>query len=249
MIELTQAIDFINLYFKPLFLVISSIFGIYFTIQKIGDKVEIIFETSKGQFSKTRISNIVLTNKKNKLINIWSINAVFNKELKLNLDEFNPPLILKPHESLSLTLPDYSNLNINGEDYKFSMLQKNIEVYIDSGDKCITCIKKSKNNNNSVYTQISKEIYKFNAHTYNEYVSYILVYFYQNESKTAFISHNGYIGNEWEFSPNHFGNVEVTPDNILNMLKSSGLHSVFTNYICHKVNYPMTELVFSKKNT
>lgn len=246
MIELSCIFGFLNLYFKPVLLIISGCFAIYFAIQKFGNKVTAQYTFSMGLYTSDRISSVVLANKKDKTISVWSIHAVFDKEYQLELDKFDPPIVIKPYESTSFTLPEYSSATIGSDEFQLDYLDRNIELYIDIGHKLIKCSKQFKSDYLQIFTHISKHNLTFNGHIYNDRVSYILSYYYDDKLHTAFIC-GGMVTNEWEFRPNHLGNKEVTANQLENFLINEGFDSVFTNYQCYKVNFPRTELVFRKK--
>jgi hypothetical protein len=89
-------------------------------------------------------------------------------------------------------------------------------------------------------------ITKFNGHVFDETVAYIIAYYYQGKSYTAFIAESGIISNEWDFSPNHLGN-SVNMGTIRSFINQYGFHGLFSNYECFKVDYPKINLAFKKE--
>lgn len=244
---LVQIFDFLNTYFRPILLITGTGFGIYFSLQKVGTKIAAEYKVSKSRFCAQHISNIVLSNKKDKTISIWSIHAVFDKDFKLELDKFDPPKILKAYETVSLLLPKYSSLGINGDNFIPDYFRGNVSLYIDTGDKFIKCKEEIKKDFLNFYTPINRNSYKFNGHVFDESVAFILNYFYSDKSYTAFICKSGFIGNEWQFGLNHLGDNEITEITIEWFVKQYGFDKLFTNYLCFKVNYPETTLAFKKE--
>lgn len=174
MYELIQSMD---IYFKPILVVLVSIFAIYFAIQKIGNKIVARYEISTELFSAEYISNIVLSNKKDKTISVWSIHAVIDKDVQLELIKFNSPLILKAYEANSISLPKYSNLYLNNKEITPEFLFSNLKIHVDIGNKLVECKDERRKNTLNNFSKISKSVKKFNGHVYNENVLYILAYY------------------------------------------------------------------------
>jgi len=238
--------DFINEYFKSFFVLISTVLGIYFAQEKIRTKVTVFPTFTKGLYIADYISNVVITNKKDKAVSVWSVHALFEKQYQLELDKFDPPLILKPYESISISLPSYSTASIDSDEFEHDLVNQHLEFYIDIGDKLLKCNHQTKQNLLNGFTHMSKQRALFNGHVFNGRVSYILAYHYKSTLYTAFIC-GGMITNEWEFHPSHLGNKDLSAEEIKEFLLKSGLSDTFDNYQCYKVNFPKTELVFSKK--
>lgn len=238
-------IEFLNVYFRPILLVIGSCLAIYLGVQKFGSKITAQYTVSDSTYTTQHISNIVLTNKKDKPQSIWAIFALFNKDYQLELDKFNPPLILKPYESISIKLPEYSSLSIGGDEYKPDFFGE-VAIYADVGERLLKCSEQNKKDVLSNFKHISKQKIQFNGHVYNHRVTYIIDYLFDGKVSTAFVC-GGFITNEWDFSPNHLGNKEISSRQLESFLKMNGFDKVFSNYHCYKVNYPHTEFVFAKK--
>jgi len=243
----SQIICFLNENFKPLILITASCFTIYFAYQKFSNKVTANSTVTSAVFSGKYISNVVLTNKKDKVVSIWSVNAIFDKDNYLELDKYNPPIILKPYETISLSFPKYSSLSINGDKYLPDFISGKTELYIDNGNKMIRCDQQFKSNNLDAFTRIYKNITKFNGHVFDDSVCYFITYYYKDKSHTAFVSKSGFISNEWGFSPNSFGNVAITHQLIEWFLKHYDFDKIFSNYVVFKVNYPNYQEVLSKR--
>jgi len=245
-VEFNQVIGFLNEYFRPLILITASCFTIFFAFQKFSKKITAQSTVSMGLFSDKYISNVVLTNKRDNVVSIWSICAVFDKDNCLELDKFNPPIILKSYETISLPFPKYSSLSINGDKYKPHFISGKVELYIDDGNKMMKCEQQFKSDNLDIFTKVSKNIATFNGHVFDDTVGYFISYFYEEKSHTAFVSNSGFISNEWGFSPNHFGDEVVTPQLIDWFMKHHDFDKIFSNYVVFKVNYPNYKEVLSK---
>ncbi|ROQ24859.1 hypothetical protein [Gallaecimonas pentaromativorans] len=232
MISFDTAIAFLNDYFRPILLLLSSAFAVYFAYKKIGNKVSAQFSIGSSSFTPMHIREIVLSNKKDKPVNIYAVHAVFHNDLWLELERFSPPKVLRAYESISLSMSPYSCLSVGSDEYDPDFTNANI--YIESDEKVIECESRYRSDFLHKYSKISIKRCSYNGFIYDETVSFILVYILDGSLKTAFIHKSGYIGNEWEFTPNHLGE-DATALNILSMIKSYKFDSIFNSYSIYKV--------------
>lgn len=232
--------------FKPFLIIATSGFTVYFALQKLGFKIVASSRISIETFSDERISDMILENKRDKPVSVWSVSAVFNKDLRLELKSFNPPVILKPYETISLHFGKYSFLQLDGDRVYLDYLSPDMEIYVDVGAAAVRCRSRIKKDTFGHLRKVGQVCAEFNGHTFAEDVRYILHYCMDGDFKTAFISKNGYIGNEWGRSPNHLGKENVTASDIKFMMSSYGFNQLFSNYVCYKVNFPSTKYEFSK---
>ena len=225
-------ITFSNEFFRPFLLLVSSIFAIYFAYKKIGNKVTAQYSFGSANFTPAHIREVVLSNKKDKPVNIYAVHAVFHNDLWLELDKYSPPKVLKPYESLSLSMNPYSFLSVGSDKYEPDFI--NAEIYIESDDKVIKCESRYRPELLDKYSKVSVNRCSYNGFVYDETVAYILVYVLDNCLKTAFIHKSGYIGNEWELSPNHLGQ-NATEQNVLGMIKAHKFDQIFSSHVVYKV--------------
>ena len=242
-----ELLDILNVHFKPIVVLIGSIFTLYFAIQKIGNKVVARYEVSTQFFSAEYISKVVLTNKKDKTISIWSIYAVFENELQVELKKFDPPIVLKSYETTSLSMPKYTELTINDDKFEPNYISGKVSLFLNIGNQLIECKKDKWKGSEPPYTKLSTRTHDFNGHVYNENLKYILIYNYNGNSHTAFIDKGGMICNEWDFSPNGLARNNINPEAIKQMLLKYGFHEMFTSYACLEVEYPRIKFLFKKE--
>ena len=226
-------VAFANEIFRPFLLIASSIFAVYFAFKKIGNKVLAQYSVGGDVFTPFQIKEVVFSNKKDKPVSIYSIYAVFEKDLWIELAKFSPPATIKPFESASFKIEPYSYLSVSSDDFEPDYM--NAKIYIESDDHVIEC--KSLNRPQLINEQkrVSKNKCQFAGFTYDENLSYIILHVINGEKRFAFIDKSGYIGNEWGFSPNHLGGPPNKED-IVRMLRISGLDKAFESYIVYKVS-------------
>lgn len=231
---------------KVLILIITASLAIYYFFQKIQKKVVAQFITSWEMFSEPYISKLVVTNKRDNTLAIWSAHATIYEDIRIELETFDIPLILKPYETISISLPKYSTLLLNDQEYKPNYSFESTKIYLDIGTKFLACESEVKKDILHHYREAQKYTSVFNGHVFNKDVSYILVYSLEGKAYTAFFSSNGAIGNEWEFAPNHIG-TNVNVEEIKSMLRQFGYDKLFTTITCFSVSFPETTIVFRKQ--
>ncbi|TKF29453.1 hypothetical protein [Enterovibrio norvegicus] len=236
--------DFLNNSFRPILLLVGSVFTIYFGISKVGVSVVAKLRVQNEMFYNERISSVSLTNNKDKTVTVWCIEAVIENSHRIKLKEFDAPLIIKSYETVSVEMEKYSKLSVGQDDFEPQFFLGLVDIYIDIGDKYIKCGTVRKRNNKLPFTDVTVSRCYLNDSIYTDKVKYILMYVFEGEVKTAFIAGNGFISNEWTFSINSLNDNPSEAD-VINMIESYGFNNLFTNYLCYRVNFPKTELVFN----
>lgn len=188
--------------------VVLAGFSFYFAYQKIGDKVLTTYSVVYGTVSAKRISEITLINKKNKPLIIFSIQAVINKEIVIEVESFETGLILKPLESIHIKTTPFSNFRIGSDAYDVSYFGPDlVEIYLLSDSRKNECKTISSPILSSffdprIYSIAGKTTHKFNGYVFNETVRYAITYKYMDETKTAFVHYSGAMLEGWDFKYN-----------------------------------------------
>lgn len=222
---------------------IASSVAVWLGWRKVRTIVSANYSISGARFEKTRIDNITLYNEKDKNVIIWNIYAIINKEICITLKAFEQPLIIKPYEVVHIATNPFSQLYLGEFTYDPDYIQNDIEIAIKTGKKIIFCR----------HLQLAHEAARFRiATTHNvrfddivitDKIIYILIYFYKGTQHTALIDKDGYIGRDWVSQYNMIS--EIDDDTLKNFI-ALNFDNVFTNYECHKVNFPEIELLFRK---
>lgn len=196
--------------------IILGAFSFYFAYPKIGKKVLVTYSTSMDRISEERISEITLINKKNKPLTVFSIHAVVEKDVVIEVERFKPPLILKPLESVFIQTTPFSSLHIGSDIYNANyILHNNIDIYLISDNEKILCQTItppdiSKMFNFRDFKQTIKSTKRFNDIVYNESVKFAITYSMNNQTNTSFIHHSGQICNNWKYRYNMIPNEYMT---------------------------------------
>ena len=241
-------VHFTDTYIKSFLYWIATGFSFYFIWKKLGTSINVRYEISTEQFTDVYISKLTLINNKNKPICVWSAHAIIDDK-QIILDAFDPPLIIKPLEAIGISLTPFSRLSLDGRIYNLDDVQANIDIYMNTGSKMKKC--KPINGINELLryaNRVNVDIYKFDGHTFNKSVTYILWYLVGNKLFTAFIDEGGNIGNEWDFPVNRIvdriGNAKVVvgEEDIKQFLNRYDFDKIFAEYICYKVEFSSIEI-------
>jgi hypothetical protein len=188
--------------------VVLAGFSLYFTYQKICNKVLVTYSVVSVGSSETRISEISLINKKNKPLTIFSIQAVINKEIIVEVDSFKPALILKPLESIHIDTTPFSSLHIGQDHYEAEYMSPNIvDIYLVSENTKIQCEVINSPSLSSHFDfrhlkQATKETRTYNGKVFNDSAKYAILYNYDSKEHTAFVGISGFISEDWNFRCN-----------------------------------------------
>lgn len=238
-------LEIIDTNLRPPLLLVATAFAISFALKKIGTKVKVSYKVGFEGFSHPRIVNLIFNNCKDRPVSIYSVQAVFEGELWLEIDKFDPPIILKPLETISVRTSEFSKLYVGNDEFNPD-LRGNISIYIETNDNLLKCDNTKKKNLLEGLTVVSKETAKFDGKVFNSSVKFILQYVHKDVQKVAFFHESGHIGHEWSFgSLNNVGGVP-SEETIKEFLSRTGLDSVISNYVCYRVSFPITEVAFRK---
>jgi hypothetical protein len=177
----------------------------YLAWKKLGTNVSVSITSGADRITPVRITRVNLSNFKDRPIAIYSIHAVINKEITYEIDRFEPPLILKALESLSLDTKPYSRLYLGADVYEPDLLHPSrVDIYLGLADRLIKCkmvdhssffpMKKLE-----AYRKAVKETKKFNGEVYDEHTAFAITYKEDGKKKTAFVHSSGLISRDWDF--------------------------------------------------
>ena len=215
-------------------------FGIsgYFAWQKLTHKITLSYQVNAGSYADEQINKLVISNRRDRTVSIWSIDAVINNDIIFEVYKPQAPLILEHGESISMSPEKYSFLTLEGDHFKAELLRGKIDFYANLGNKIVKCSPEqiTGNNNHKSLRRASKTSRIIDGHLYDESVNFILIYYFDGAKRLAFFEDNGFIGNEWNKTPNHMGARDYSADDIMKMLELYGYAEMFTNYVCLEFN-------------
>lgn len=213
----------------------------YLAIKKIGISVSCSAQMGEDCFFPARVKNVVLSNNKDRPIAIYDVFGVFGEHIQFPVHQFEPPLILKALETISIATERYSFLTIGRDEWQPSMgPNEKIDFYVTTTEGAIKCksfarpmmISQAILQGYVMATRFTKQI---NGKVISKKIRFIMVYAVGNDEKTALIESGGLLD---EFtglgfnsiSQNHMQSVEkvseyvrsVSPDLKFHVRESKG---------------------------
>ena len=92
--------------------------------KKIGsDKVSCSITIRFNKISASRISAVTLSNHKDRPLTIFGIQAVIENDITYTIESFDPPITLKPLETITIKTNPYSSLYMGLEKWNPSFLR------------------------------------------------------------------------------------------------------------------------------
>src|SRR5208282_1879475 len=180
-------------------------FSIYFAWKKIWNKVAASITISSELTVAPRISSVVLRNMADKPLTVFEIYAVLNNDVYFQVEQFDPPIVVKPLESIQIETKPYSRLILGSESPEPSLTPSmKIELYLVLARKVVKCKMVSHPYTASSptfkkYRLATKEVRTFNGLVYNDDAVYAIIYRVNAEVKTAIVDRSGFICRGWNF--------------------------------------------------
>jgi hypothetical protein len=176
--------------------------------KKIGNKIHVSFSFTYERISASRLTNIVITNQKDKPATVHEIYALIDRHFVLPVQKLSPPVVIKGLETLALNTDPVSRYYLGEEEYDFDPQPGQIlEIYLTTQDGLIKC---KTTNTPSIQSYTKFKNYsiatthnqRYNDIVYNENAAYALIYKYDGDTKTAIVESGGFILVGWPFLPN-----------------------------------------------
>lgn len=203
-------------------------FSLYFVWKKLNYKVTASITFHHQRTVAPRIGEVVLSNLKDAPLTIFAIYAVLGKDVSIQVEKFDPPIILKPLETAKIETRPYSRLVLDGQKYDPDFLSPTkIDIYLVLSNKIIKCIRANHPDLEALpvflrYRHAIKETRTFNKIVYNEYARYAITYRIKSNIITAIVDTGGFIGDNWDFPFNVIPpQAMATKDDIKQFLEQS----------------------------
>lgn len=174
--------------------------------KKFGNKAFITYSLSHDRYTAPHITNIALTNCKDRPLIVHALYLVANRHVLVPLKEFNPPLVVKGLESALVECRPVTSYHVGEHPFEFDFLDVGEFYVLTTGGsfKCegdptpeLATIARREG-----YLPVHSRTRTFNTHVFNENVLYGLTFSFGGKSHTAFIDDAGLIGLEWPFNIN-----------------------------------------------
>jgi hypothetical protein len=176
--------------------------------KKIGNKVQASFSWQHERISANRLTNLVITNLKDKPITVHEIHILIDRHIVVPVQRLSPPQVIKGLESVVIEPDRVSHYNLGDEEYEPEWRPgQMIEMFLTTQHGPIQCeivntpsiesYKKFKD-----YALAVTHTRKYNDIVINDEAAYALIYKYDGEVKTAILERSGFITVNWRFLPN-----------------------------------------------
>lgn len=210
----------------------------YLAWKKIGTSVSCSVSYGTSRVSANQFKDIVLANNKDKPVTIFEIQAVMDNDISFSIDKFNPPIVLKSLEMISISAKPYSSLIIGEEQWEPEpFFSGKLDIYLSTSAGIVKCKNESHPDTNAFekliqFNHASKITKKFNGIVYSgEKAAYAITYKSGTVAKTAIVDVSGFIAGDWDYrynfvQPEHMRSV----DGIKEFLKLSKADVYFTIY-------------------
>lgn len=176
--------------------------------KKIGNKLQASFSWDHGRITANRISDVVITNLKDKPVTIHEIHLLIDRHIVVPVQKLSPPVVVKGLESIVIEPSPVSYFYLGDQEYDFAWEPgRKIEMYLTTQDGPIQCEIVSSPSIESLtkfkdYALAVTHTRRYNGIVYNDQAAYALVYKYGGETKTAIVERGGMILIGWPFLPN-----------------------------------------------
>ena len=241
MAHLDEILKIVNIIYMIFPSALLTLISLYFCYKKMFHKIEITFSEVHSGFSRPRISNIIMYNKKDRVEIIRRLSIVINKEIKYEIIKFDSPLIIHPLECIKIDTPELSEYYLDNKPIEFPSLifDNNFFFELYTNEKPIIVRPKKiawKKKKKRYYKEITTMTKYYNGIVIDDSVLFSIVYIRNNIHKTAFVDKNGMIRGEWDFNFNHIPkDVLNDKDKLLDIILNSGIKYNVENLIINKV--------------
>lgn len=190
----------------------------YLGWKKIGNKVHISYSTTHERLTATRLTNIVITNLKDKPLTVHEIYVLVDRHFVVPVQKLSPPIIVKGLESIALDTDPVSRYYLGEEEYDFDKYSgQYLEFYLSTHGGLIKCETANPPSIQSYtkfkdYVVATPSTQQYNGIVYNENAAYALIYRYEGESQTAILETGGFILTGWPFLPNRLQLEDMTSE-------------------------------------
>lgn len=208
-------------------------FSIYFAWKKIGKSIGVSFSVGTSGFSATRITSIVLTNKKDKPLSIFSAFLLINKDVLVPVEKFDPPIVLKGLEVAQVTTTPFSNYYLGLEPFELTFdIIRDAEFFVVAASGAIRCDILNAHSDYSFAHKndmgiVVKNTSMFNGLVYNEHALFAISYLIDGVQKTALVARSGFIGGDWDLRYNMIPKEQLTKEGIWEFIKRCGYEKLF----------------------
>ncbi|MGB7799794.1 hypothetical protein [Buttiauxella sp.] len=226
---------------------IAAGFTIYFGTQKLTQKISVSYHITSCRLYETRITNLILANKRDNTITFSKIYIKINEQSRGSLVDLKKPIILKAYETIDVDVPLYTTLSVRRDNVEISFTD-NITFYLlTTSGKLIECETEVSGHIETEYPIITKNILTLRGVLLTNKMSYVFFYVKNGKELHCILDWAYMIHVDNPFNGNVFEN--FTPEILKDILIKDGYHNQFEQYILYKVNENLScTRIFSKES-
>lgn len=179
--------------------------------RRISHKIKLSYSITGSRHTKTRLSNIVLYNKKDRVEVIQKIELVVNKKYIFTVISLEKPQVIKPFECIQFNTEPITEYMLGSEYVDLHNMMRTNDYYFNiyTDGKLIRYKKPKIRKVNKRQLKrleklqvISTIREKYNDVVINDTVIFAIIYIENGKHKTGFIDEAGIIDGDWDFGFN-----------------------------------------------
>lgn len=188
--------------------VVVTLFSLYFAYRRVTHRVLVSFAVGANKLTASGIVELTLVNRRDRPVLIFSVYAVVDGRVLLEVEQFSPPLVMKPLECVQIRPKPFSAYYLDGDEYDALLRPtQRVEVYLGLEHRVVRCKVMTPANllvhkRFKELRQTSKVTKVFNQTVYGTSLLYAVVYEIDAIQKTAFITPKGLIVGDWIYPTN-----------------------------------------------
>lgn len=181
-------------------------------------------------------------NMKDRPLAIFSIHAVMDG-MSFGLKEFDPPLILKAMEAVTVETQRVSYYYAEGKVYEWTTLQRGespVDIYLSTSLRTIKCSRRSPPSRIEFAMKrrlrlVTTGTRRFNEVIYNQNARYALIYTEEGRQRTVLISTHGDI--DWHWAQNRLPPSDMRDIRTVHeAIERSGIAPLISPYAVHDLH-------------
>lgn len=201
----------------------------YLAWKKLGTNVSASYSVRHQKTVEPRLDSVVLTNHKDRPLTVFSIHAVVANEIIYEVEEFDPPIVIKALESIRIETTAYSSLHVGGDSYRPDSAGFNeVTLYLCVPGRVVRCSHIDTPSSLRLVSQLGcrmarKQTNRFNHQVYNDDAKFAITYKLGSVLETVIVDKSGFIGRGWNFRVNMVPpEFMVSTGTVRNYLESEG---------------------------
>ncbi len=217
----------------------------YLGYKKIGARISATYVFGSDTLSAPRIKSLKLTNQKDKAVTIFNIFALTADNVSIELEDLDPPVVLKAFETVVIKTTPYSSIYVGNSEWRMvgsALMSPAFQIVLLTSNgviKCQTAWLKD------IHTYLKKRGYRpgstfrrrFNGIVYDKFQKFAVVYSKEKEIRTFFVHERGVISNDKALPFNFIGEGHLVSAAALNNYLLSIETKFYDGFTVHELKH------------